>query len=96
MNGEIYFECLVTYTIIFAKTAGLTGLEHVAFDGSIFKAANNKFNVFHRSDVRTLIRWITGKKSNWPRVEKITQASEKIHETPRFNQQTKIRLTKHY
>ena len=55
------FECLVSYTIIFAKIAGLTGLEHVAFDGSLFKAANNKFNVFHRSDVRTLIRLISGK-----------------------------------
>lgn len=56
------FECLVTYTIIFAKMANLTGLEHVAFDGSIFKAANNKFNVLHREDVRTIIRWISGKK----------------------------------
>ena len=55
------FEGLVSYTIIFAKNAGLTGLEHVAFDGSSFKAANNKFNVFHREDVRTLLRWISGK-----------------------------------
>ena len=55
------FECLVSYSIIFAKISGLTGLEHVAFDGSLFKAANNKFNVFHRSDIRTLIRWVSGK-----------------------------------
>jgi len=55
------FECLVSYTIIFAKIAGLTDLEHVEFDDSLFKVANNKFNVFHRSDVRTLIRLISGK-----------------------------------
>ena len=65
------FECLVYYTIIFAKIAGLTGLEHVAFDGSLFKAANNKFNVFHRSDVRTLIRLISGQVCFYQRIEKV-------------------------
>ena len=48
VNEGDLFECLVSYTIIFAKTADLTGLEHVAFDGSLFKAANNKFNVLRR------------------------------------------------
>ena len=72
------FECLVTYSIIFAKTAGLTGLEHVAFDGSIFKAANNKFNVFHREDVRTLIREVTGKKVTERELKKLHRPAKKF------------------
>ena len=72
------FECLVTYTIIFAKIAELTGLEHVAFDGSIFKAANNKFNVFHREDVRTLIREVTGKKVTERELKKLHRPAKKF------------------
>ena len=72
------FECLVSYTIIFAKIAGLTGLEHVAFDGSLFKAANNKFNVFHREDVRTLIRWISGKTVTERELKKLHRPARKF------------------
>lgn len=75
--GEL-FECMVTYTIIFAKMANLTGLEHVAFDGSIFKAANNKFNVFHREDVHILIRWISGKKVTERELKKLHRPAKKF------------------
>lgn len=72
------FECLVTYTIIFAKIAELTGLEHVAFDGSLFKAANNKFNVLHRGDVRTLIRWVSGKVVTDRELKKLRRPARKF------------------
>lgn len=86
------FECLVTYTIIFAKTAELTGLEHVAFDGSLFKAANNKFNVLHREDVRTLIRWITGKTVTNRELKKLHRPAKKFMKRSDLTNKQKLDL----
>ena len=45
---DVVFEVIDSRVPKSSKTADLTGLEHVAFDGSLFKAANNKFNVLRR------------------------------------------------
>lgn len=56
-----FFDLFISYTINYARLAGFTGMEHVAFDGTVKKAANNKFNVVHREDVRILLRYYKGK-----------------------------------
>ena len=89
--GEL-FECLVTYSIIFAKTAELTGLEHVAFDGSLFQAANNKFNVLHRDDVGTLIRWISGKAVTNRELKKLRRPAKKFMKRLDLTNKQKLEL----
>ena len=71
-------EYFVAYTINFARIAGFTGMEQVAFDGTVMKAANNKFNVVHRSDVKVLLRFYQGKVVSRRELKKLRRPAKKI------------------
>lgn len=88
------FACMVSYSIIFAKTAGLTGLEHVAFDGSIMKGANNKFNVLYKEDVRILIRWVSGKVVTNRELKKLRRPAKKFMERLDLTNRQKLDVLK--
>ena len=57
INGVIFFDCVLNYTILFAKIAGFTQYENNLIDSTYQKSTDNKFNVIHKDDVEVLIRY---------------------------------------
>ena len=56
-----FFEYLIVYSIQLAKIAGFTTFENTCIDSTFAKSNNNKFNVVHKEDVKTLINYYSNK-----------------------------------
>ena len=54
------FEYILAYTVQFAQIAGFTTFDNVSVDSTMMKAANNKFNVIHKNDAKTLLAYYQG------------------------------------
>lgn len=64
-----FFEYLIVYTLQIAKIAGFTNYKNISIDSTFGKAFNNKFNVLHKNDVKTLIDYYSGKIVDYSQLE---------------------------
>ena len=55
-----FFEYMLAYTVQFSIIAGFTNFENISTDSTVLKAANNKFNVIHKDDAKTLLAYYLG------------------------------------
>lgn len=51
---------MLAYTVQFSIIAGFTNFENILVDCTVLKAANNKFNVIHEDDAKTLLAYYLG------------------------------------
>ena len=56
-----FFEFIITYSIQLAHIAGFTTFKTQCADSTFASSYNNKFNVVHKDDVKTLIDYYSGK-----------------------------------
>ena len=54
------FEYIMSYTVQFAHITGFTTFENISVDSTMMKAANNKFNIIHEDDAKTLLAYYQG------------------------------------
>ena len=55
-----FFDYLLVYTVQFAKICDFTNFGNISVDSTFIKSPNNKFNVIHKNDAETLLRYYLG------------------------------------
>lgn len=67
-----FFEYMLAYTVQFSIIAGFTNFENISTDSTVLKAANNKFNVIHKDNAKTLLAYYLGHRLSPKRIKTFT------------------------
>ena len=86
------FNKLLGCTLIFAREVCMTDFEHCAIDGTYKKAHNSKYNVIHKKDAETLLKYYQGVYISEEEISKLKRPALKLLKRTDLNDEEKLDL----